>query len=751
MTQDEELLKEFLQETTEILERLDRDLVALEKDPGNTELLNAIFRAFHTTKGTAGFLGFSRLQDVTHAAESVLDRMRHGRMQAEGPVMDGILQVVDAIRRVLDGVRASGAEPAVDSDTLVARLRGFLNVGTAAAPAGPAPQRKSKARNAEEEDLIKEFLQEMAEILDKLDVDLVTLEKKRNDPETMNAIFRGFHTTKGTSGFLGFARMQKVAHAAEGVLDLMRSGKMAAEGPIMDEILAAVDFLRRLTAGVRDTGDESPLESDPLVDRLTAIRQGAPRSPAKAAKEPDRPGLRRLGKILIDQGLSPDTIEKALKIQKRTGLPMGQILIEERMATRNQVEKALKAQGRGRSIETEAEIRVGVGRLDTLMNLAGELVLCRNRLLQISRTMRGHTDRLDEAGRMDLETLSDVVTSLDLLTGDVQAAVMKTRMQPVGRVFGKFPRVVRDMARKLEKKIRLDVRGADTEVDRSIVEAISDPLVHIIRNACDHGIEMPQERKAAGKDAEGLIQMDAYHEGSSIAIRMSDDGKGIDAERIARKAVERGLVSQAEVEKMSHRDLLQLIFSPGFSTAEEVTDLSGRGVGMDVVKEGVERLNGSVTLESEPGRGTTILLKLPLTLAIVRSLMVEVAGETYAIPLANVVEVVKVRADQLQDVDGQEAVNLRDRVTPVLRLGRLFGVAGGEDGRGVWSMVVLSSSEKRLGLIVDRALSQEEIVIKGLGRMVRNTEAVAGATILGDGRAALILDVPGVIRLAARK
>ena len=349
MTQDEELLKEFLQETSEILERLDRDLVALEKDPGNTELLNAIFRAFHTTKGTAGFLGFFRLQDVTHAAESVLDRMRHGRMQAEGPVMDGILQVVDAIRRVLDGVRASGEEPAVDSETLVAQLRRFLAVGTAAAPAAPAPKRQSKARSAEEEDLIKEFLQEMAEILDKLDVDLVTLEKNRTDPETMNAIFRGFHTTKGTSGFLGFARMQKVAHAAEGVLELMRSGKMAAEGPIMDEILAAVDMLRRLTAGVRDTGDESPLQSEPLVDRLTAIRQGAPRSPAKAAKKPVVPGTRRLGPILIDQGLSPDTVEKALKIQKRTGLPMGQILIEERMATRRQVESALKTQGRGRS------------------------------------------------------------------------------------------------------------------------------------------------------------------------------------------------------------------------------------------------------------------------------------------------------------------------------------------------------------------------------------------------------------------
>ncbi len=554
----------------------------------------------------------------------------------------------------------------------------------------------------EMDDIINDFIAESAESLETLDQKFVELEKKPGDLPLLNDIFRSIHTIKGAAGFLGFDQMVEVTHVTEDVLNKLRKSEMSVTPAVMDAILRAVDMIRVILANIRE----------------------------KNGRKEDTSGvLALLGGILDGKGAEKD--------EAAPPLPEKPAADEEQKQQR-----ADEAQGAAASAKDHA-IRVDIDRLDTVLNLAGELVLSRNRLMRLGT-------RLSESsvdGELQSQ-VSEAIAQLDLVTSDLQLGVMKIRMQPIAKVFNKFPRMVRDLARQTGKQMELVLSGEETEMDKTVIEEIGDPLVHLIRNAVDHGMEFPEERAAKGKPQCGTIALSAYQEGRNIIVSVSDDGKGIDPEAVKRSAVEKGIISADEAERLTERDALGLIFLPGFSTAKEVSSISGRGVGMDVVKTNISRINGTISIDSEIGKGTRIVFRLPLTLAIIQALTVEAGGEVYAIPLSNVIENIRVTGDEIKTIEGREAINIRDRVVPVVRLGAL--VSGKDSpGKSEWKyIVVIGIGEKSFGVLVDRLHGQEEIVMKSMSEYLKGTEGVAGACITGDGNVILILDMAGLLTSA---
>lgn len=547
----------------------------------------------------------------------------------------------------------------------------------------------------EMQDLIQDFIVESEEIIESLDQDLVEPESRKQDYDLLNQIFRSAHTIKGSSSFLGFDKLSTLTHQAEEILNKLRKGEMAVTQEIMDILLEFVDTTKKLLEEIKQ-GDDS-VSIDELVKKL------------KLANE---------GKLT---GKSKETDAPAKKPKKKEDPA--------------QIKKATKA--------IEQTIRVDVSRLDSLMNLVGELVLGRNRIFQIS----GDLEKKYEGDYL-IEQLNETSSQIGLITTELQLAVMKTRMVPVGKVFNKFPRVVRDLCRDMKKDIELNISGEDTELDKSVVEEISDPLMHMIRNAVDHGIEDPAERAKKGKPKKGQVWLNAYHEGNHIVIEIKDDGKGMDPDKIKEKALEKEVVSPDELKTLNREEIFSLIFKPGFSTADKVTDVSGRGVGMDVVKTNIEKLNGIISIESEPGVGSTFKLKLPLTLAIIQALLVEVSGEIYAIPLVSVIETVRINEEEIHSFEGREVLKLRDSVLSLVRLDEVFDLEGSFSTD--MYVVVVALAEKRLGLVVDKLVGQEEIVIKSLGEYLSGNVGIAGATIMGDGKVRLIIDVSGIMEIAAK-
>ncbi|MDD7323850.1 MAG: response regulator [Campylobacter lanienae] len=621
------------------------------------------------------------------------------------------------------------------------------------------------------QELLEDFLVESFELIEQIDHDLVELESNPDDLELLNRIFRVAHTVKGSSSFLNFDTLTKLTHHMEDVLNKARHGELKITADVMDVVLKSVDMMKGLLVSIRDNGNDSNsgIDISQICPQLTAISEG--QSPTSATPAPE-PAAADIPPSAIPEDIDPNTlsedqinaeIERLLKVRKaedearRAAKASGAAAAPAAPATApaatpdkpdtaDKPAAATKPAGDGANAPAKASanasdqtIRVEVGRLDYLMNLVGELVLSKNRLLTIYNDVEERYD-----GEQFLEELNQVVSSLSLVTTDVQLAVMKTRMQPVAKVFNKFPRVVRDIGRDLNKQIDLIISGEETELDKSIVEEIGDPLTHIIRNSCDHGIEDPATRKAAGKPEKGTIELKAYNEGNHIVIEIIDDGKGIDAEAIRIKAVERGLISENEADTMSNKEIYSIIFRPGFSMAAKVTNISGRGVGMDVVKTNVEKLHGVIDIDSEIGKGTTLKLKIPLTLAIIQSLLVGTQEEIYAIPLANVNETVRVSVDNIYTIEGKNVLRLRDEVLSLVRLSDLFGVKQVLESGDQTYVVVISVAETKLGIIVDNLIGQEEIVIKSLGSYLANIDGIAGGTIRGDGRVTLIVDV-GVI------
>jgi two-component system chemotaxis sensor kinase CheA len=594
----------------------------------------------------------------------------------------------------------------------------------------------------EMDDIVKDFLIESRENLDRLDQELVSLESDPTSKELLGSVFRTIHTIKGSCGFLGFARLQKVAHAGENLLSKLRDGVLPLDAEITSGLLAMVDAVRHMLDEIQ-TGDSDGENDYPeLLDQLKCLQTC---NPAPAVPEPEvvttAAPAPKLGAVLVERGcLSAQDLELALQKQREGDCRrLGQILIAMRFCTQQEIDAAqqvLEARGRS-SVET---VRVSVDLLDALMNLIGELVLARNHLLQLSN------------GSEDAE-LQSASQRVNLIVSQVQEQVIRTRMQPISNIWNKFPRTVRDLARSCGKDVRVEMEGQDTELDRTVMEAICDPLTHLVRNAIDHGIETPEMRQKLGKNACGKLHLRAFQQGGKVTVEVIDDGAGLNLEALCSKAVERGLVTAQQAKRMSEREISNLIFLPGLSTAKAVTNVSGRGVGMDVVKTNVERISGAIGIESIAGQGTTVRIKIPLTLAIVPALIVRCRNERFAIPQATVLELVGLdgtgASPQIESVHGHPVYRLRGNLLPLIDLDRELNIGiSGQSRPKVTNIVVLQADTRKFGLVVDDILDTEEIVVKPLGEHLKGINAYCGATIMGDGRVVLILDVVGLAQQA---
>ncbi|EMW9317652.1 response regulator [Campylobacter upsaliensis] len=613
------------------------------------------------------------------------------------------------------------------------------------------------------QEILEDFLVEAFELVEQIDHDLVELESNPEDLELLNRIFRVAHTVKGSSSFLNFDVLTKLTHHMEDVLNKARHGELKITPDIMDVVLESIDRMKTLLNSIRDNGNDSAIGMDiePICARLTAISEGDVSAVASVSEEPKVETKEEVVPATPEPSAEPDVdvnqlsdseveaeIERLLKVRKaedqarRAQKKKNAAPTTSKPATETGGEKKVPASGGGGG-GMDQTIRVEVKRLDHLMNLIGELVLGKNRLLKIYDDVEERYE-----GEKFLEELNQVVSQLSIITTDVQLAVMKTRMQPIAKVFNKFPRVVRDLSRELGKQIELEITGEETELDKSIVEEIGDPIMHMIRNSCDHGVEDPATRKANGKPERGVVQLKAYNEGNHIVVEITDDGKGLDAAGLKMKALEKNLITEKEAEQMTDKEAFALIFKPGFSTAAKVTNVSGRGVGMDVVKTNIEKLNGVIEIDSELGKGSTFKLKIPLTLAIIQSLLVGTQEEFYAIPLASVLETVRVPIDNIYTIEGKNVLRLREEVLSLVRLSDVFGVKQVLESGDQTYVVIIGVAESKLGIIVDTLVGQEEIVIKSMGDYLQNIQGIAGATIRGDGRVTLIIDVGAMMDMA---
>ena len=597
--------------------------------------------------------------------------------------------------------------------------------------------------NDEMKEIVQEFLAEAQEMLEGLDNFFVQLEARPDDTSLLNEIFRAAHSIKGSAGFIGLTRIVEVAHHAENVLNQLRQGMMKAEPAVIDIILEAMDALKLLLEEVH-TGVQADVDIDTLTMKLDLLLQwGEDQSASHESNGPSAPHSEEAGMAVppeefeAAEPLSPSPPPSAEIVSHNPSPPPP----PQSLSSAPPQSEASPAQSSG--VEVDQTIRVETSRLDNVMNLVGELVLGRNRLVRLA------TDTSDDEDReKQQKDIAEAVIQLSRVTTDLQLAVIKTRMQPIKKVLGKFPRMVRDLSRKLGKEARLELSGEETELDKSVIEEIGDPLVHIIRNAIDHGLEMPEERLASGKSPEGVVKISAYQEGNSIVIEISDDGHGVNVERVRKKAIERNLISAADADRMSTDELVNLIFLPGFSTAEKVTDVSGRGVGMDVVRTNINKINGTVEIRSQNGLGSTFVINLPLTIAIIQALMVAIGEEVYAVPLQSVVETVKITESDIRTLSGAEVLNLRNQVLPLLRLRDEFKIPGESHesaGKNRY-VVVVQLGSRSVGLVVEALPYQEEVVIKSMGPILSGIRGMAGATITGDGKVVLILDVGEILQ-----
>jgi two-component system, chemotaxis family, sensor kinase CheA len=642
-------------------------------------------------------------------------------------------------------------------------------------------------------EIVKDFLVESYENLDRLDRDLVGLEKNPKDPDAMAGVFRTIHTIKGTCGFLGFGKLEKVAHVGENLLTLLRDGQLTLNPERTTALLGMVDAIRQMLKEIESTGQDGDVDYPELRERLTRLQSSGagdcvvvahavvpaageqaekndeirptgindllPQLEVVAQVEPQRvpvsrkkndesirkPSRGKIGGILVERGLvQPESIALALQEQEKGDRRrLGEILVALGLAKQEDVlaaQQILDTKVRDAAPET---IRVGVNLLDNLMTLVGELVLARNQLLQISNTVEDNS-------------LAAVSQRMNLIATELQEEVMKTRMQPIGNIWAQFPRTVRDVALGCGKEVEIEMEGKETELDKTIIEAIKDPLTHLVRNSVDHGIELPEVRVQAGKPRSGRLMLRAFHEGGQVNIEIGDDGAGLSAERIRKKALERGVVTSEQAARMNEREIFNLIFLPGFSTAEKVTNVSGRGVGMDVVKTNVEKIGGLVDLQSTLGRGTTVRVKIPLTLAIIPALVVTCAGDRYAIPQVNLLELVRLEAEEastaVEMVHGVPVYRLRGRLLPLVYLSQELKLAtnSGHSGKSddPVNIVVLQADDRQFGLVVDQINDTEEIVVKPLRKQLKTVKTFAGSSIMGDGKVALILDVLGLAQRA---
>lgn len=578
--------------------------------------------------------------------------------------------------------------------------------------------------------IVNEFLVESNENLDQLDQDLVDLEQNPSETGILASIFRTIHTIKGTCGFIGFSKLESVAHVGESLLSKLRDGELTINPPITSALLAMVDAIRQILSCIENSKNEGDVDYSELIGTLTSLQKGESVVTAVAASEA-APGL---SKIESTEEVSESLDEEE---QSQPPAPLSQSPKSSVSEKQDDAESGVEKKQEGRGV-AETNLRVDVKLLDRLMNLVGELVLARNQILQFNPNDQD-------------STYAATTQHLNLVTTELQEGVMKTRMQPIGNIWNKFPRVVRDLAASCGKKIRLEMEGKETELDKTLIEAIKDPLTHIVRNSADHGIETPEARKAAGKPEEGMLKLRAFHEGGQVNIEIIDDGGGIDPERIKQKALEKNLITQEKAARMSDRELVNLVFAPGFSTAAKVTNVSGRGVGMDVVKTNIEKIGGTVDIQSTHGQGTTLKVKIPLTLAIIPALTITTGGDRYAIPQVNLLELVLLEGEQakknVEFIQGAPVYRLRGHLLPLIYLHEQLKVEK-KEAKDTINIVVLQADDRQFGLVVEGVNDTEEIVVKPLSPQLKGIAAFSGATIMGDGKVALILDVIGLAQTA---
>ena len=747
---DEEILQDFLVEAGEILEQLSEQLVELESRPDDADLLNAIFRGFHTVKGGAGFLQLNELVECCHIAENVFDILRKGERRVDSELMDVVLEALDAVNGMFTEVRerspvtaatpellaalarlaepqstdqaapAAVVAPVADSpsdditDNEFEQLLDSLNAVKAqaeAAPCAPAPVSGNAAASDEITDAEFESLLDQLHGKGRFAVDAVVAPAAPAAPATP--------ATPKTAGDSSDITDEEF----EALLDQLHGkGNFAVEA--LESAIASAPVPAAPTAAAVGSDLISDHEFEALLDELHGKGKFSEIGTATGASAPVATPLAKAA--------APQSVAKA--VEPKAPEPKA----EAAKAAPAPVRAPVAPPPEKPASEAETTVRVDTARLDEIMNMVGELVLVRNRLVRLG------ANSADEA-------MSKAVSNLDVVTADLQTAVMKTRMQPIKKVFGRFPRLVRDLARQLKKEINLELVGEETDLDKNLVEALADPLVHLVRNAVDHGIESPEEREAAGKSRGGKVILAAEQEGDHILLSISDDGKGMDPNVLRAIAVKRGVMDKDAAERLSDTECYNLIFAPGFSTKTEISDVSGRGVGMDVVKTKISQLNGSINIYSAKGQGSKIVIKVPLTLAIMPTLMVMLANQAFAFPLVNVNEIFHLDLSRTNVVDGQEVVIVRDKALPLFYLKRWLVRSAAHEEQREGHVVILSVGTQRIGFVVDQLVGQEEVVIKPLGKMLQGTPGMSGATITGDGRIALILDVPSMLKRYATR
>ena len=741
---DEEILQDFLVEAGEILEQLSEQLVELESRPDDADLLNAIFRGFHTVKGGAGFLQLNELVECCHIAENVFDILRKGERRVDAELMDVVLEALDTVNSMFGQVRERTDITAATPELLAALARLAEPAGAeAAAPAPVAavaePEPEAEASGGDITD------SEFEQLLDSLNAAKAQAEAPEPvavdaaSDEITDAEFESLLDQLHGKGQFAPDSVAAASAAAPGA-DAAPSGDITD-----DEFEALLDQLH----------GKGTFAADALPGAVAAAAPAAA-APAAAGDHISEHEFEALLDELHGKGkFAPDAVSGA----GAASAPAAAATVAAKPAAKPAAAAAAPAPAPAKApapapaparqaapaadkhpaSEAETTVRVDTARLDEIMNMVGELVLVRNRLVRLGLNSG------DEA-------MSKAVSNLDVVTADLQTAVMKTRMQPIKKVFGRFPRLVRDLARQLKKEINLELVGEETDLDKNLVEALADPLVHLVRNAVDHGVETPEEREAAGKSRNGKVILAAEQEGDHILLSISDDGKGMDANVLRAIAVKRGVMDKDAADRLSESDCYNLIFAPGFSTKTEISDVSGRGVGMDVVKTKISQLNGSINIYSTKGQGSKIVIKVPLTLAIMPTLMVMLGNQAFAFPLVNVNEIFHLDLSRTNVVDGQEVVIVRDKALPLFYLKRWLVSSAAHEEQREGHVVILSVGTQRIGFVVDQLVGQEEVVIKPLGKMLQGTPGMSGATITGDGRIALILDVPSMLkRYAARR
>ncbi len=759
---DEEILQDFLVEAGEILERLSEQLVELESSPDDMDLLNAIFRGFHTVKGGAGFLQLHELVECCHSAENVFDMLRKGERRVDSALMDVVLQALDAINAMFARVREH-QQPDPASPELLAALASLAQPGGGAdaVPAIPvtvpepvASQAPSPARVAPAEAASGDAVdQEFEQMLDSIPEPMPVAEDELSGPvpadEISDAEFEALLDQLHGSGKFSPESAAALPAGAAGRADEEAPPAGAGADEITEnEFEALLDQLHGKGRFAGQSGASgaavAPAAGGVSAPASPPVANGhTPDAPAKAAS-PDElisesefdallDQLHGKGKFSPPVAHLPAAAAAAAPRSPAAPAPAGRPAPEAVAAPHPATQPTHTALS-----EAETTVRVDTARLDEIMNMVGELVLVRNRLVRLG-------------SKSGDEVMAKAVSNLDVVTADLQTAVMKTRMQPIKKVFGRFPRLVRDLARSLNKEISLELVGEDTDLDKNLVEALADPLVHLVRNAVDHGIEAPDDRVASGKPRVGRVILSAEQEGDHILLMITDDGKGMDAEVLRNKAVEKGVLDREAADRLSDVEAFNLIFAPGFSTKSEISDISGRGVGMDVVKTTITQLNGTVSVSSQKGAGSRIIIKVPLTLAIMPTLMVMLGHQAFAFPLVNVNEIFHLDLSHTNVVDGQEVVIVRDKALPLFYLKRWLVPGTRPDEPCEGHVVIIGVGTQRIGFVVDQLVGQEEVVIKPLGKMLQGTPGMAGATITGDGRIALILDVPSMLKRYARR